>query len=318
MIGIRAVGRYVPETRISNVARHTEAGKDEAFVRDKIGFESLARREPSEDTSDLCVKAFEALEKKSGVDRLAVDCLVVCTQNPDAHGLPHVSAIVHEKLGLGHGVASFDISLGCSGYVYGLAVVQAFMEACGLRSGLLFTSDPYSKIVDPKDWDTELLFGDAATVTWLTTEPVYRCRAGMFATDGSMGHSISVAAAGAPLRMLGSNVFKFSMTAVPDQIQAYLSREGLSMDDIDLFLLHQGSRFIVENLVRRIGIAPERAPFEAGGLGNTVSSTLPLMLESRIDEPLGRILLCGFGVGLSWATMALESAQARIAEGSTT
>lgn len=315
MIGIRAIASYVPEERVSNLDRHAAAGKDEAFICEKIGFESLARREASDETSDLCVKAFAALEARSGIDRKTVDCLVVCTQNPDAHGLPHVSAIVHGKLGLGLGVACFDVSLGCSGYVYGLGVVRAFMEANGLRSGLLFTSDPYSKIIDPQDWDTELLFGDAATVTWMTVDPVYRCRAGMFATEGSMGHSISVAAVGEPLRMLGSNVFKFSMTAVPDQIQAYLSREGLSLEDIDLFLLHQGSKFIVDNLGRRLGLAAEKAPFEAGDLGNTVSSTLPLMLESRIERPLERILLCGFGVGLSWATMALESVKVQIAEG---
>ena len=89
-------------------------------------------------------------------------------------------------------------------------------------------------------------------------------------------------------------------------MQAYLAREGLSFDDIDLVLLHQGSRFIVDNLGRKLGLRPEKAPFEAGLLGNTVSSTLPLMLEPRLAAPPARILLCGFGVGLSWATMAIE------------
>ena len=308
MIGIRSIASYVPAGRVSNLARREQAGKDESFIRDKIGFETLARRDPAEDTSDLCVAALRALESKGGFALDGVDCLVVCTQNPDGHGLPHTAAVVHGKLGLGPGVACFDISLGCSGYVYGLAVVRAFMEANGLRSGLLFTADPYSKIIAPGDWDTDLLFGDAATVTWLASEPVYSCRPGMFASDGSMGHSIAVAGAGEPLRMLGSNGFKFSMTVVPEQIQSYLSREGLSLADFDVVLLHQGSRFIVDNLARRLGLPAGKAPFEAGQLGNTVSSTLPLMLESRLAAPPPRVLLCGFGVGLSWATMALESA----------
>ena len=308
MIGIRAIASYVPPGRVSNLERRDQAGKDEGFIRDKIGFETLARRDPAQDTSDLCVEAFRALQARADFDRERVDCLVVCTQNPDAHGLPHTAAVVHGKLGLGPGVACFDISLGCSGYVYGLAVVRAFMEANGLRSGLLFTADPYSKIIEPGDWDTDLLFGDAATVTWMAADPVYRCRPGMFASDGRMGHSIAVAAPGAPLRMLGSNVFKFSMTVVPEQIRAYLAREGLGLDDIDLVLLHQGSRFIVDNLANRLGLPPGKAPFEAGRLGNTVSSTLPLMLERRLAAPPARVLLCGFGVGLSWATMALESA----------
>jgi len=306
MIGIRAIASYVPANRVSNIDRRDAAGKDEAFIRDKIGFESVSRRDPGMETSDLCVQAYRALESRPGFDPASVDCIIVCTQNPDAHGLPHTSAVVHGKLGLPRKAAGFDISLGCSGYVYGLSVATAFMQANGLRCGLLFTADPYSKILDPEDWDTELLFGDAATVTWLGEDPVYRCRPAMFGTDGGMGHSIAVPAAGEPLAMLGSNVFKFSMTVVPEQVHAYLAREGLAFDDIDQVLLHQGSRFIVDNLGRKLGLAPAKAPFEAGQLGNTVSSTLPLMLESRLEAPPRRILLCGFGVGLSWATMAIE------------
>jgi len=307
MIGIKAIGSFVAPNTVSNHARRGQAGKDEGFIRDKIGFEALAKRDPGQETSDMCVAAFRDLEERTGFDPAAVDCLVVCTQNPDAHGLPHTSAVVHAKLGLGPDVAAFDISLGCSGYVYGLAMMTAFMAANGLRSGLLFTADPYSKIIDPQDWDTELLFGDAATVTWLGEDPVYACRPAIFGTDGSMGHSIAVPERGGTLKMLGSNVFKFSMTAVPEQVRRYLAREGLGDDDIDLFLFHQGSRFIVDNLTRKLGLPPEKVPFEAGQTGNTVSSSLPLMLKERLPAPPSRILMSGFGVGLSWATMILEA-----------
>jgi 3-oxoacyl-[acyl-carrier-protein] synthase-3 len=307
MIGIKAIGSFIAPNTVSNHARREQAGKDEGFIRDKIGFEALARRDPGQETSDLCVAAFADLHGTPGFDPASIDCLVVCTQNPDAHGLPHTSAIVHRKLGLGPDVASFDISLGCSGYVYGLAAVTAFMAANGLRSGLLFTADPYSKILDPNDWDTELLFGDAATVTWLGEDPVYACRPAIFGTDGSMGHSIAVAERGGTLKMLGSNVFKFSMTVVPEQVRRYLEREGLGDDDIDLYLFHQGSRFIVDNLTRKLGLPVEKVPFEAGQTGNTVSSSLPMMLKPRLQAPPPRVLLSGFGVGLSWATMVLEA-----------
>ena len=306
MIGIRAIGSYIPDTCVSNLDRAGEAGKDATFITDKIGFQCLARREPSQDSSDLCVEAFADLKARTGLDTAAIDCLIVCTQNPDGHGIPHTSAVVHKKLGLSHQVASFDISLGCSGYVYGLAVATAFMQANGLRNGLLFTADPYSKILDPSDWDTELLFGDAASVTWLTDDAVYACRPAMFGTDGSLGHSITVPAPGEKLRMLGSNVFKFTMTVVPEQIQRYLEREGLTADGIDLFLLHQGSRFIVESMAKRMGLPLEKVPFGASRTGNTVSSSIPLLLRDHMDSPPPRVLMSGFGVGLSWATMALE------------
>lgn len=305
MIGIRAVGSYVPGTLVSNLDRAAEAGKDATFVTDKIGFQSLARREPSQESSDLCVEAFADLKASTGLDPATVDCVIVCTQNPDGHGIPHTSAVVHKKLGLGTQVASFDISLGCSGYVYGLSVATAFMQANGLRSGLLFTADPYSKILDPADWDTELLFGDAATVTWLTDDPVYACRPAVFGTDGSLGHSITVPAPGEKLRMMGSNVFKFTMTVVPEQITRYLERENLAVEDIDLFLLHQGSRFIVESMARRMGLPAEKVPFGAARTGNTVSSSIPLLLKEYLGTPPPRVLMSGFGVGLSWATMAL-------------
>jgi 3-oxoacyl-[acyl-carrier-protein] synthase-3 len=307
MIGIKAIGRFVAPERISNMARSAAAGKDEAIVRDKIGFECVARLPAGQETSDMCVAAFTDLQQASDIRKEDVDCLIVCTQNPDAHGLPHTSAIVHKKLGLEHEVACFDISLGCSGYVYGLAVITALMQANGMHNGLLFTADPYSRIIESGNWDTDLLFGDAATVSWIGHEPVYGCRPAMFGTDGSLGHSIAVPSRGGKLNMLGSNVFKFSMTVVPDQISRYLKRESLSPADIDVFLFHQGSRFIVENLAKKMGIDPAKVPFEAGQTGNTVSSSLPLLLQPRLAAPPPRILMSGFGVGLSWATMIIDA-----------
>jgi 3-oxoacyl-[acyl-carrier-protein] synthase-3 len=307
MLGIKAIGRFIAPETISNLARSAEAGKEEAFIRDKIGFESVARLPADQQTSDMCVAAFADLQQGAGIRKEDVDCLIVCTQNPDAHGLPHTSAIVHKKLGLKHDVACFDISLGCSGYVYGLAVITAFMQTNGLRNGLLFTADPYSRIIEPGNWDTDLLFGDAATVTWIGQDPIYLCRPAMFGTDGSLGHSIAVPSLGGTLGMLGSNVFKFSMTVVPDQINRYLERESLSHGDIDVFLFHQGSRFIVENLARKMGIDPAKVPFEAAQMGNTVSSSLPLLLQPRLAAPPPRILMSGFGVGLSWATMVINA-----------
>ena len=306
MIGVTDIASHIPPDSLSNLDRAEVLGKTAEFIRDKIGFLRVSRKAPDQETSDLCVRAFAALETKRDIDRAAIDCLVVCTQNPDAHGLPHASAVLHAKLGLRQDVAAFDISLGCSGFVYGLGVVSAFMEANGLEQGLLFTADPYSKIIAPDDADTGLLFGDAAAVTYLTPRPVYRALKSRYASDGRLGHSIQVPKAGGQLSMLGSNVFKFTMTVVPEQIEACLRDNGLSKDQIDLYLFHQGSKYIVDNLGRKLGLAPGRAPFEADGTGNTVSSTLPLMLERRIDQGPRRILMSGFGVGLSWATTVLE------------
>lgn len=310
MLGIKAIAGYFPEKRVSNVDRAEEAGKDVEFITDKVGFTSLLRKGDDEDTSDLCVGAFEALlEKHPEIDRETIDCLIVVTQNPDGFGLPHTSAIVQHKLRLPETVAAFDISLGCSGFVYGLDVIQAFMNAQGLRHGLLFTADPYSKVIDPQDYNTELLFGDAAAVTYIAEDPVFVSRKSTFCTNARLSHSIKVDEETRVLSMLGNNVFKFAVTKVPAQVEKCLELNGLDKEDIDLYLMHQGSKYIVDNLVPALGVEEARVPFLAAETGNTVSSSIPLMLEQYMDTDEKTILISGFGVGLSWATSVLERSQ---------
>jgi 3-oxoacyl-[acyl-carrier-protein] synthase III len=311
VIGLAAIGAYLPQTRIDNVARAAVAGKTTEFVSDKIGFRSLPRKAPDEGVVDLCKRAYDDLQSKHPFDPTSVDCLILCTQNPDRGGLPHNSAILQSTLKLPESLAAFDISLGCSGYVYGLSIARAFMEANGLKSGLLFTADPYSRIIRAGDWDTDLLFGDGAAVTLLSDNPRYNLRPGIFNTNGALGHSIAIDPTDGRLRMLGANVFKFCMAEVPKQIATYLEREDLSLGDIDLLLLHQGSKFIIDNLRNKMGLDVAKAPFAASETGNLVSSSLPFLLLPYLALDVldpKRILLSGFGVGLSWATMLIEKA----------
>jgi len=170
MIGIKAIGTYLPEKRISNFDRIEKFDMTESFIREKIGFTEVALKAPEQKTSDLCVKSWENLLQQHPVSPNEIDCLIVCTQNPDGHGLPHTSAIIHDKLNLPLNCAVFDLSLGCSGYVYGLSVIKSFMEANNFRRGLLFTADPYSKVMNQEDKKTATLFGDGATVTLLTDD----------------------------------------------------------------------------------------------------------------------------------------------------
>jgi len=307
VIGIKAIASYYPEERVSNVDRAGEAGKSVEFITDKVGFTSVLRKSSEQETSDLCVHAFEALlQKQPAIDLQQIDCLIVVTQNPDGSGLPHTSAIVQHKLGLSENVAAFDMSLGCSGFVYGLDVIQSFMHAQGMRHGLLFTSDPYSKVLDPLDYNTELLFGDAATVTYVAENPVFVSRKSTFCTNGKLSHSIKVDQSTRMLSMLGNNVFKFAVSKVPPQIAKCLEINGLDKNDVDLYLLHQGSKYIVDNLIPLLDIDAQKVPFLAAQSGNTVSSSIPLMLEQYMDSEERTILISGFGVGLSWATSVLE------------
>jgi 3-oxoacyl-[acyl-carrier-protein] synthase-3 len=306
MIGIKAIGSYIPDRVINNYERIQEFETDENFIRDKIGFETLRRKAENEETSDLCVKAYRNMRSHIGFPDDVVDCIVVCTQNPDGAGLPQTSAIVHRKLGLRDEVASFDISLGCSGYIYGICILQSFMDMNGLKNGFLFTADPYSKVLNHSDRNTELLFGDAATCTWLSDQSQYVILKSHFATDGSGWDAIAVDKTSSHLSMKGKDVFMFTMKKVPLQIKQCLSDNALTKDDIGLFIFHQGSKYIVDNLTRKLDLPPQKVPFHAQGIGNTVSSSIPLILMDTIDSGFHYILISGFGVGLSWATTILK------------
>ncbi len=304
MIGIKAIGQYVPEQFIDNLARVQEFGITEGFIRGKTGMVKLPRKQVDEEASDMCAAAFENLMKTAPIERDEVDFVAVCTQNPDGFGLPHTAAVVHGRLELPPACAAFDISLGCSGYVYGLSIAKSFMESNGLRRGLFFTADPYSKVIDHSDKDTVLLFGDAATVTVLDDTPAWEIGRFRFGTDGASSQAIHVGE-DRILRMNGRAVFEFSATKVPPMIKDVVTDNGLTLDEIDLFLLHQGSKYIVSTIRKRLKIEEVRAPFHAEETGNTVSSTLPLLLGD-VGGKISKVVLAGFGVGLSWAGTVLS------------
>ena len=264
----------------------------------------LSRKADTETTSDMAVQAVLKLQQEHGIDLSKTECLVLVTQNPDGHGLPHTSAVVHHRLNLPSACAVFDISLGCSGFVQALSVAKAFMQSQNMRHGLLVTADPYSKIINPLDRDTAMLFGDGASATWLSEEGDWHIGAADFGIQSQQHDALQTSADG-HLFMNGRAVFTFAATQVPASVKRVLEKAQLGMADLDQVFLHQGSRYIVDTLAKRIG-AEGKTPFAATTYGNTVSSSIPMMLAQYLQPQWRKVLLCGFGVGLSWATCLLE------------
>lgn len=305
MIAITHIGSYLPENRVSNLSLLEKFETDETFIRNKIGVVQRAVKTPEQKASDLCIKAFENLTTKADVDVEQIDCCVVITQNPDLN-IPHTSAIVHGALNLPETCASFDISLGCSGYVYGLSIVTAFMHANGFKTGLLYTADPYSDIIDPDDKNTALIFGDGATVSLLQAE-----QSGLVALGydfGSKGAGYKNLMNENKLYMNGRAVFNFTAGVVPKSIEKLLQNLKLDKTEIDQWYLHQGSKYIVDTITMRLGLEPEKVVFNMYDYGNTVSSSIPMLLSEDLSNlKIGqKIGLSGFGVGLSWASAILE------------
>jgi 3-oxoacyl-[acyl-carrier-protein] synthase-3 len=302
MIGIKSIASYVPANGLDNYAQGAKFEKDEEFILGKIGSAFLPRKEATQETSDLCVEAANALFANNPLlDRQAIDVLIVVTQNGDEEGLPHTSAIVQDKLGLSTNVAAFDISLGCSGYVYGLYAIKGFMEATGLKNGLLITADPYSKIVDPEDRNTTMLFGDAATATWMGEDSAWQLGKAKFGTDGSGAPHLKVS--DGVFYMNGRQVFNFALLKVPAHLHELLNESDLTSQDIDAFCIHQGSAALVDAVARRFEGEPEKFIKDMVETGNTVSSSIPLLLEKHMfDSSWQRVAISGFGVGLSWGS----------------
>lgn len=304
---IRAIGTYLPDEVIDNLPICESFGKDQKFLQEKLGFLSRRQKGASESVSDMCVRAVEDLESYMAFDRRRIGLLVVVTQNPELK-IPHTAAILHQKLGLAAGCMTFDVSQGCAGYLHGLAIVDAVMRSQGIQEALLLTCDPYSVIVDPTDLVTAMIFGDAATATFLTLGGSGFQLAD--ATFGTAQGSWKCLTCHDHFHMDGRQVLSNAIHEVPTAIRTLLDRRGLHISDIDLYAFHQASRHALEKLQEALDIDPAKAPFVAAHTGNTVSSSIPLMLKARVNaQSAGLILACGFGVGFSWGAglLTLES-----------
>jgi 3-oxoacyl-[acyl-carrier-protein] synthase-3 len=238
--------------------------------------------------------------------------------------------LLQDRLGISRHAGALDINLGCSGFVYGLSLAKGLIEIGAARCVLLLTSDTYSKYIHPLDKSVRTLFGDAAAATVIVASEDEEEAIGpfVFGTDGSGAKNLIVEAgmfrlpkshdslvermdgfgnirSRANLYMDGAEVMGFSLKEVPKAIEALLQRTGKSKDEIDLFVLHQANRFMLEALRKKIKIPKEKLPIAIENCGNTVSSTIPITLCKLMSQGKlkrgQRLMLVGFGVGYSWA-----------------
>lgn len=267
---------------------------DNIFLRKKIGAKSLPRVsfKSKDKVVNLCYNLAKKKLSKTFLKKIKV--IVLCTQNPDYNGLPHNSAIIHSKLDLNSNVATFDISQGCAGYLYGIKSVESFLNKN--EYGILFTCDPYSKIIKKKDYQTDILFGDAVTLSVLKknglSKKLYDSEFYTFGRDYDAIININNY-----LSMDGKRVMKFCSYQVPNLIRNFLRKRKLKINDIDQFFFHQGSKHIVNTISKKLCISNKIAFIN--DIGNTVSSSIPILMKKYNYKKRKKIITCGFGVGLS-------------------
>jgi 3-oxoacyl-[acyl-carrier-protein] synthase-3 len=322
---IKAIRSALPKTAMSAQTVADYIGADAEFVSKKVGAANRYMLGPDETGTDLSQQACDNLFRDTDLKPENVELLIVVTQTPD-YAIPHNSALLQARLNLPTTCAAFDISLGCSGYVYAMSICKGLMAAQNITNAVLVTCDPYSKIMDKHDRGTMAVFGDAASASWLSADDGAEMGLANMGTDGSFAEHLIIKSGGAVnpvmsihqdspsefdkddarLHMYGRGIFEFVMKNVPLSIQAALDINDVTRDDIDYFALHQGSLYMLNLLARRAKIPAEKLLYNIQDYGNTVSSSVPMLLETLIAEgkatPGTKVLVSGFGVGLSWAT----------------
>ncbi|WP_242157542.1 3-oxoacyl-ACP synthase III family protein [Aestuariivivens sediminis] len=330
---IQAISYYLPSNQLDNAVIETQFPEwSIAKIAEKTGIENRRIAADDETSGDMAVKAAEKLFRENSIDRSTIDYLILCTQSPD-HFLPTTACIVQEKLGLQTSVGAFDMNLGCSGFVYGLGIAKALIVSRQAKNVLLITSETYSKFIHPMDKSNRTIFGDAAAATLISSEHGF-AEIGEFeyGTDGKGAENLIVknGALRSPvtekeavideygnynsdnhLYMNGTEIFLFTLESVPKLISKTVTKNNLNKDNIDLFILHQANRFMLQSLQKKCKIPNSKFYIKMEHCGNTVSSTIPIALyhaqnENRIQND-NTILLAGFGVGYSWAGTILRT-----------
>ncbi|MDB5803959.1 MAG: fabH2 [Betaproteobacteria bacterium] len=327
---IAAIEEYLPAAKLTNDELAADYPEwPAAKILDKTGVETRGLAGEDECASDLGYEAARRLLERGPVPAAEIDFLLFCTQSPD-HFLPTTACLLQQRLGLPVSCGALDFNLGCSGFVYGLSLAQGLIESCGMRNVLLITADTYSKFIHPLDRSVRTVFGDGAAATLVRGGEAAAPSLGpyVFGTDGSGAEKLIVPAGGMRLprseetarlatdafgntrsadhlHMNGPDIMQFTLGMVPPLCRDLCSKAGVAMEQVDYFVFHQASAFMLEALRKKMKIPAERYSVCLRDTGNTVSSTIPLALKR--EQAAGRIrpgmlvMLVGFGVGYSWA-----------------
>lgn len=289
----------------------------------KIGIKERHIVSDNETALDLAINACEKAFEK--YDRELIDFVILCTQSPD-YFLPTSACILQSKLKLRNNIGAFDINLGCSGFVYGLAIAKAFISSKIAKSVLLVMSETYTKHINKLDFANRSIFGDGASAIIIEECADSKIHEFSLGTDGTGANNLIIPTGGmrkkwipdAPLTedetgnkrtdnnlfMDGPEIFNFTIETVPALIEEVLLKNALLLAEVDYFIFHQANKFMLDYLRKKIKIPKEKFYINMLYTGNTVSSTIPIALkdciENRIVKPGDKVLLCGFGVGYSW------------------
>lgn len=312
-IKIRGTGRCVPETIVTNDDLAQRMDTSDKWISTRTG---IRRRHHcvTESPSELCAAAAKHALERAGVAPEQIGACIVATMTPE-NLTPSTACIVQRELGLAMDIPCFDLNAACTGFVYALHTMECLLNASERKFGLVIGGETLSRIVNWEDRSTCILFGDGAGAA------VVECREGwpsIGAYLASHGNDTLLRAAGpgsgeqSLLAMEGTKVFKFAVEAIPWCIDRVLEKHGLGVQNVDQFVLHQANARIIDSVIRKYGLPSEKCYKNLDEYGNTSAASIPLALSELEEQgklvPGSRVLVVGFGGGLTWGGALIEYA----------
>lgn len=328
---IKSISYYLPDRVVTNEELVRDFPEWNAQkVAEKVGIHERHLAGGEETAGDMAMKAAMRLFDEYGVSPKDIDFILLCTQSPD-YFLPTTACVLQHRLGISTCAGALDFNLGCSGYVYGLSLAKGLIAGRIARNVLLLTAETYNKYIHPQDKSNRSLFGDGAAATLVSTEGFARIGNFALGTDGGGAENLIVRTGASrhksPLNqsgkdeagslhspdhlyMNGSEIFNFTLEAVPPLVDQVLKKNGVDQGSVDYFVFHQANKFMLNTIRKVCDIPKEKFYINLEHTGNTVSSTLPIALKDMMrsgELHKGmQVMLAGFGVGYSWGGCLLK------------
>lgn len=331
MAFIKAISYYLPERIVTNEELLREFPEwSVEKVAAKVGVNSRHLAAENETAGDMAGKAALKLFSEYNIDPKSIDFLMLCTQSPD-YFLPSTACFLQNRLGIPTSSGAFDYNLGCSGCVYGMAVAKGLIVAGIAKNVLLLTAETYQKYLHPSDKSNRSIFGDGAAACLISTDGIAEIGEFSLGTDGSGANNLILKTGAARCRkntdyseedadghicyddflyMNGSSIFNFTLEAVPAMMSEVLKKNKMSQEDVDFYVFHQANKFML-NTIRKVCVLPkDKFYINLEETGNTVSSTVMIALKDNLNKGTiqtgMKVMISGFGVGLSWGGTILK------------
>ena len=310
MNGLKLLGTgYALPTRVlDNDAMTAYVETSDEWITTRTGIRQRHFCGEGESTTTLAIEAARKALDDSGLDKSEIGCVIVATSSGE-YVMPSTACLVHKALALREDIPVFDLGAACAGFLYAVDAARAMLLAHGGRAALVIGAEQMSQLLDMADRNTCVLFGDAAgaAVFALDEDAEYAYACG---TRGDMAIQVGGPRRTLPMTMEGQNVFRFAVSTIPSTVDELLEKTGKTLDEVDWVICHQANQRIIDASVRRLGVPAEKFYKNLDRYANTSAASIPLALaemkESGKLTSGQRVILVGFGGGLTWAGVMLR------------